>query len=114
MPHRWIYIPRRVLDELSKYGFKPSDYEIIVSNEPKETYLRFYSPQGSIGAVLIRYGVPRDKIGLCVTIVEENGGYVEDIYSKSNPDNMINKPKENPSQITEQIPQQLTLPGIFK
>ncbi len=105
MPYRKIYIPENVIPELEKYGFdsnKAKREGEIINN-----YLVFYSEKGDSGAVLARYGVPKEKIGLCVEIVKNNGGYVEGVYGDKK-SVQTQPPKYN------QKPQQLALPEIFE
>ncbi|MEM0473262.1 MAG: hypothetical protein QXF88_00895 [Candidatus Aenigmatarchaeota archaeon] len=94
-----VYIPINCLDELTRYGFNHGK-----EGERKGDYLSFYTEKGDIGAVIARYGVPRDKIGLCVKIVKDHGGYVES--------NIEDKTKKPNPQNTK--PQQQALPGIFE
>ena len=76
-------------------------------------YLKFQSQKGDIGAILARYGVPREKIGICVNIVQENFGYVEDVYDNQESDVT---PSENQKSIKyiNQKPRQQALPTIFE
>ncbi|MCX8178858.1 MAG: hypothetical protein N3D75_03455 [Candidatus Aenigmarchaeota archaeon] len=94
-----VYIPIGCLNKLSRYGFNRGK-----EGEIKGDYLLFYTEKGDIGAVLARYGVPRDKIGLCVEIVRDHGGYV-----KGNTEDEIKKPNPRSAK-----PSQQALPGIFE
>jgi len=107
MPYRSVYIPVNVLPELEKYGFNSyGNYERIYKNDKE--YLEFKSEKGDIGAILARCGVPKEKIGLCVTIVQQNGGYVEDVY--------YNLPSDVTPLMNQNLkrPRQQALPGIFE
>ncbi|MEM5878336.1 MAG: hypothetical protein QXF12_05660 [Candidatus Aenigmatarchaeota archaeon] len=94
-----VYIPISCISELSRYGFNPGK-----EGERKGDYLSFCTEKGDIGAILARYGVPGNKIGLCVKIVRDHGGYVG-----SNPEDKTKKP--NPQNTK---PEQQALPGIFE
>ena len=95
-----VYIPLVCLNELSKYGFKPNSYY------KNGGFAIFETEKGDIGAILARYNVSKEKIGLCVEIVKSFGGYTEglnhdkDVLVKDN--GYIFKPN------------QLALPGIFE
>jgi len=113
MPYRRIYIPRSALDELSKYGFNPRKEDCTEVNLGGEGYWVFESEKGDTGAILARYNVPREKIGLCVTIVKENGGFEEDVSPAYKCCGINNEPYCFSQHPALKKPRQEAFPGIF-
>ncbi|MEM4367580.1 MAG: hypothetical protein QW350_00075 [Candidatus Aenigmatarchaeota archaeon] len=107
MPLRRIYIPVGVIPELKKHRFKLPDsgYDIFKDQKTHMTYYVFESEKGDIGAILSRYGIPREILPYLASLVQDRGGYVEDLYEDDiSPLDNSRQPK----------PQQLAMEEIFR